>query len=100
MLNRIHRIFLMLLAAVAAILAITPQSARAQVTANTKRIALVIGNSGYKSITGLTNPKNDATDIAAKLKTLKFELLLATDADHAKMATLLEEFKAKVTREH
>jgi uncharacterized caspase-like protein len=98
MLNR--TVFLVLLTALAAILAITPQSALAQATANTKRIALVIGNSGYKNITDLTNPKNDATDIGAKLKTLKFEVLLATDADHAKMAALLEEFKAKVTRDH
>jgi uncharacterized caspase-like protein len=65
-----------------------------------KRIALVIGNSAYQNLSGLTNPNHDATDIAAKLKTLKFEVLLGTDATHAKMAALLEEFKAKVTREH
>jgi uncharacterized caspase-like protein len=65
-----------------------------------KRIALVIGNSAYQNLSGLTNPNNDATDIAAKLKTLKFEVLLGTDATHAKMAALLEQFKAKVTREH
>jgi uncharacterized caspase-like protein len=65
-----------------------------------KRIALVIGNSAYENLTGLTNPNNDATDIAAKLKTLKFEVLLGTDATYAKMAALLQEFKAKVTREH
>jgi uncharacterized caspase-like protein len=65
-----------------------------------KRIALVLGNSAYQNITDLTNPKNDATDIAAKLKTLKFEVLLGTDVTHAQMTALLEEFKAKVTREH
>jgi uncharacterized caspase-like protein len=65
-----------------------------------KRIALVIGNSAYENLTGLTNPNNDATDIAAKLKTLRFEVLLGTDATYAKMAALLQEFKAKVTREH
>jgi uncharacterized caspase-like protein len=89
---------LLLLGAVAT--AVATQSAHAQAAANTKRIALVIGNSTYKNLTELTNPKNDAADIAAKLKSLKFEVLLATDADHPKMAALLEDFKAKVTREH
>ena len=28
-----------------------------------KRIALVIGNSAYQNLSGLTNPNNDATDI-------------------------------------
>src|SRR4249919_970286 len=69
-----------------------PQPVLAQ--AGNKRIALVIGNSAYQNVTELTNPKNDATDITAKLKSLKFEVLLATDASHAQMATLLNEFKA------
>ena len=84
----------------AAIMAAAPRSAHAQAAANSKRIALVIGNSAYKYLTELTNPKNDATDMAAKLKSLKFEVLFATDADHPRMAALLEAFKAKVTREH
>jgi uncharacterized caspase-like protein len=99
MLDRTYRVLLALLLACAATFAVAPQS-HAQSALNAKRIALVIGNSSYRSITELTNPKNDATDIAAKLKTLKFEVLLATDANHAKMSALLEEFKAKVTREH
>lgn len=99
MLDRTYRVLLALLFACAATFVVAPQS-HAQSALNAKRIALVIGNSGYQSITELTNPKNDATDIAAKLKTLKFEVLLATDANHAQMAALLDEFKAKVTREH
>jgi len=65
-----------------------------------KRIALVIGNSAYQNVSPLSNPVNDATDMAAKLRSLQFEVLLATDADHAKMTTLLQEFKNRVTREH
>ena len=65
-----------------------------------KRIALVIGNSAYQNITRLTNPVNDAADVAQKLKSLKFEVLLATDASQAKMASLLGEFRNKLTREH
>ena len=94
--GRLYRV-LALVAAAAMASALAASRGEAQ---EGKRIALVIGNSAYQNITELTNPNNDATDIAAKLKTLKFEVLLATDADHAKMAALLREFKAKVTREH
>jgi uncharacterized caspase-like protein len=68
--------------------------------ADSKRVALVVGNSAYQSVTRLTNPANDATDIAAKLKSLQFDVLLAVDADQAKLASLLQEFKNRVTREH
>jgi uncharacterized caspase-like protein len=67
---------------------------------SSKRLALVVGNSAYQNVSALTNPANDATDIAQKLKSLQFDVLLATDASHAKMISLLEEFKNRVTREH
>jgi uncharacterized caspase-like protein len=65
-----------------------------------KRLALVVGNSAYENVTPLTNPANDAIDLAAKLKSLQFDVLLATDADHARLASLLGEFKSRVTSEH
>ena len=65
-----------------------------------KRLALVIGNSSYQGIAPLTNPTNDAKDVAAKLKSLQFEVLLATDASQEKMHALLQEFRAKITRDH
>ena len=71
--------------------------ARAQFDA--KRVALVIGNSAYKNIVALTNPSNDATDIAAKLKTLKFDVLLATDATQTQMKSLLREFTSRIARD-
>ena len=74
--------------------------ALAQEPGGHKRIALVIGNSSYNQVAPLINPTNDATDIAAKLKGLKFEVLLATDATQAKMVAVLQEFKNKITREH
>jgi caspase domain-containing protein len=43
--------------------------------AEEKRIALVIGNSAYKAIPALNNPKNDAVLIAKTLKTLGFTLV-------------------------
>jgi uncharacterized caspase-like protein len=66
----------------------------------TKRLALVIGNSAYREVGALSNPVNDATDIAKKLKALKFDVLLATDADHAKMSEMLDEFGKRLTRDH
>jgi len=48
---------------------------------NEKRIALIIGNSNYSSQElNLTNPKNDAQDVANKLKDLGFEVVLKLDA--------------------
>ena len=94
--GRLYRLSALIFAAALA-WTIASQASEAQ---EGKRIALVLGNSAYQNITDLTNPKNDATDIAAKLKTLKFEVLLGTDVTHAQMTALLEEFKAKVTREH
>src|SRR5438045_3385373 len=65
-----------------------------------KRLALVVGNSAYENVSPLVNPANDATDIAQKLKGLGFEVLLATNADQAKMSSLLQDFRNRVTREH
>jgi uncharacterized caspase-like protein len=80
------------------ILPLTGQ-ATAQET-RSKRIALVIGNSAYKNISPLVNPTNDATDIASKLKSLRFEVLLATDATQASMMELLQQFASRVTKAH
>ena len=46
-----------------------------------RRVALVVGNSQYKN-TGLllSNPKNDAEDVAASLRSLGFEVILKVDA--------------------
>ncbi|MCR8723317.1 caspase family protein [Frigidibacter sp. ROC022] len=52
------------------------QAARAE-----PRIALVVGNSGYQSVSALDNPKNDAALIAEALGGLGFEVTLLTDAN-------------------
>jgi uncharacterized caspase-like protein len=46
-----------------------------------KRVALVIGNSKYSQATPLTNPANDANDLAAALKASGFEVILGLDLD-------------------
>ena len=45
-----------------------------------RRVALVIGNGAYRNVPALTNPPNDASDIAAALKRLGFTVSLATNA--------------------
>ena len=45
------------------------------------RVALVIGNSKYRSATPLTNPANDAADLAKALRGLGFEVVEGRDLD-------------------
>ena len=66
--------------------------AAATVQAQAGRAALVIGNSAYKA-SPLTNPVNDATDIAASLKEAGFDVLLRTDQDLASMEQALADFQ-------
>jgi hypothetical protein len=60
-----------------------------------KRVALVIGNSAYRDVTVLRNPRNDAEDIAAALQRLGFETSLGLDADRAAMEMAIEDFASK-----
>lgn len=63
---------------------------------NDKRIAFVVGNSHYSnSEMNLTNPENDAMDVAEKLKGLGFEVILKLDATLETMDRELSSFKEK-----
>ena len=63
---------------------------------NDKRIALVIGNSHYSNAEmNLTNPENDATDVAEKLKGLGFDVILRVDATLEDMDKELTSFDQK-----
>ena len=58
-----------------------------------KRIALVIGNSSYKHAGKLTNPKNDATALAAKFRELGFDKVnLKLDLDATNLRRALGQF--------
>lgn len=57
-------------AAVAVLIGLSPGRAFAK-----KRVALVIGNSGYKHAARLTNPVNDASAIETMLKTADFDIV-------------------------
>src|SRR5262249_26222082 len=59
-----------------------------------KRVALVIGNSVYEHAGTLTNPKNDAADVAAALKKLDFQVLDAFDLDKAAFDRKVRDFAA------
>ncbi len=50
-----------------------------------KRVALVIGNGGYKNAVHLPNPRNDAQDVAASLTRIGFETIVGVDLDKAGM---------------
>jgi hypothetical protein len=50
-----------------------------------RRVALVIGNGAYAHKARLTNPENDAADVAAALKRTDFEVILATNLGQLEM---------------
>jgi hypothetical protein len=57
-----------------------------------KRVALVIGNGAYKSVPALTNPTNDAADVAASLKRSGFDVIIETNLDQAGMQDAIIRF--------
>ncbi len=60
-----------------------------------RRVALVVGNSAYRS-KPLDNPANDATDVAAALQELGFKVSLLLDANLARMRAATREFEKLV----
>jgi uncharacterized caspase-like protein len=58
----------------------------------TRRHALVIGNSRYRFIPTLSNPANDATDMAETLKSMGFTVTLKVDATQRAMETEILKF--------
>ncbi|WFU43595.1 caspase family protein [Bradyrhizobium sp. CB82] len=73
-----------LLALIFTLLALVLMTAADNCLADT-RVALVIGNGAYRNVPRLTNPANDAADVATALKSLGFETIVATDLDRAGM---------------
>lgn len=71
------------------VLLLLPTIAHAQ-----KRVALVIGNSGYKFAGELKNPKNDAADMAAALRRFGFQVIDGVDLDKVTFDQKVREFGA------
>jgi uncharacterized caspase-like protein len=61
-----------------------------------RRVALVIGNSAYEHVPQLANPKNDAADMAKKLKDLGFEVVVGENLDLSSMRKTARDFAAKL----
>jgi uncharacterized caspase-like protein len=61
-----------------------------------KRAALVIGNSAYKHTAALTNPANDAEDMANALAALGFDVTKGVDLDMAGMDRAIRSFAEKL----
>jgi len=59
-----------------------------------KRVALVIGNSDYDSVTPLDNPINDASDLSIALEGLGFDVFLGMDLTRSEMLALAESYGA------
>jgi uncharacterized caspase-like protein len=66
------------------------------VIAQDKKVALVIGNSAYRKVQTLSNPVNDAKDVAASLKRIGFTVLEQTDLDRKAMRGLIEDFNKAI----
>lgn len=64
----------------------------------TKRVALVIGNSDYIHAGSLANPRNDADDISAAFERIGFKVLKGTNLDKAGMDRLIRRFARSLRR--
>lgn len=60
-----------------------------------ERVALVMGNGAYAE-TALRNPRNDASDVAARLELLGFAVTRAIDLDSAAMQRQVGDFHARL----
>jgi hypothetical protein len=63
--------------------------------AKTDRFALVVGNSEYKNVSRLENPKNDSGDIADELRTLGFDVTHVLDTSRERLSIELRKFRKK-----
>lgn len=79
----------MLLAFAAVALVLTCGVAEAQTD---KKVALVIGNSRYANEAALTNPQNDAEDMAEVLSRIGFKVMVKFDLDYNSLRNALMEF--------
>jgi uncharacterized caspase-like protein len=62
-----------------------------------KRVALVIGNGAYQFTAPLSNPANDAADMAAALKRLGFEVIEGRNLDESGLRRTIKRFAEALT---
>jgi uncharacterized caspase-like protein len=64
-----------------------------------RRVALVIGNSGYRNASRLNNPQHDAEAIAASLRAIGFDsVTVANDATRDRLADALRAFSREAEK--
>jgi uncharacterized caspase-like protein len=68
----------------------------AEAHAAEQRVALVIGNGGYRSVPELRNSRNDADDISEQLKRLGFAVVDGRDLDRSAMQAALGRFAQRL----
>lgn len=73
------------------------QDRQVRVVKNERRVALVIGNSSYKS-SPLRNPMNDANDIASVLRQKNFRVNLLNNANKKQMINAVRSFGSEIKR--
>jgi formylglycine-generating enzyme required for sulfatase activity len=61
-----------------------------------QRLALLIGNSAYRGNASLTNPVNDAKDLAKVLRRLGFKVMLRQNLNQQKMEAVINQFGEKL----
>ena len=76
--------------------AVNPRPLAAAPTGREKRVALVVGNARYRHATPLTNPTNDAADLAATLRSIGFEVVEGSDLDFQGFRGAIREFSQKL----
>ena len=80
----------LLLSVVLLVLAVLPAMAA-------KRVALVIGNNDYKALGKLNNAEKDARDMARKLKSLGFDVILKINATRRDMGRAIRAYETKAS---
>ena len=74
---------------------VAPAVAKATAAKQGRRAALIIGNSAYKSVAVLDNPRRDAQKMAAALRAVGFDdVTMAVDVSRDKMIEALRTFAA------
>ena len=59
-----------------------------------RRVALIVGNSKYKSVYSLKNAVSDSTSVSAVLSRLGFEVIEVSDVTKAQFVVALDKFSA------
>ncbi|MBX3575800.1 MAG: caspase family protein [Rhizobiaceae bacterium] len=69
----------------------------AEASAQSRRVALVLGNAAYESTAPLANPVNDAADLAAKLRAVGFEVIEGKNLGKRELERAVGEFADALT---